>query len=465
MRDDSGRNRSTLCYLMVYAVLVGLAIIVNLPGRASSDAIDSLYQARHLEALTSWHAPFVTFCYWLLAPVVGTPTSALVIQSLLLMLWPAAIATRIIQARCDEALKAGACLVWFIVCMTLIGAVGYIVKDFLLVGFMSAALAAFIGHREAREAKSCLALRGLWIFFCILACCLVRPPNIVVFACAAILAALVSFKQNGIGKRLGFAGGIIASVWVTALMVNSWLLPAPSTKPEKATFLFDIVGVSYYADENLLEALERNATPERTIKDCYRPMRVDHLIWGECKDYTQIYWETLTPKIWRNAIKNRPLAYVKHRIAFMWYLLDNENIEWIAPPPPYVLVQNTSFRIDLEKPEKRVGLQFWAPTISYLPFARVARYFFTGPLGRPLVWIGLLALALINLRKLPPSAERTMIAILIAVGLSNVLMLGIFSPGDDLRYLLPTAFCALVVSVKLVELGARRWVPRREPRA
>lgn len=52
-------------------------------------------------------------------------------------------------------------MAWSIVCMMLIGIVGYIVKDMLLIGFMSAALAAFIGHRADRKDKPCLALRGL----------------------------------------------------------------------------------------------------------------------------------------------------------------------------------------------------------------------------------------------------------------------------------------------------------------
>ena len=356
-------------------------------------------------------------------------------------------------------------MAWSIVCMMLIGIVGYIVKDMLLIGFMSAALAAFIGHRADRKDKPCLALRGLWIFFCILACCLVRPPNIIVFACATILAAVVSFKQNGIGKRLGFAGGIIASVWVTAVMVNIWLLPAPPKEPERATFLFDIVGISYNSDANLLEPLARNAKPERTIKDCYKPAMVDNFIWGECKQYYDIYWETLTPEIWLNAIKNHPLSYAKHRVAFMGVVLGNTYTGWIAPWPPYDLAENTSLNMAPVGPERKVGFQLWTPTIAYLPFARVALNTFTSPLGRPWAWIGILVLALISLGKLPVGAERTMIAILIATGLSNVLMLGIFSTAADLRYLLPTAFCALVVSVKLVELGARRWVLRREPRA
>jgi hypothetical protein len=79
-----------------------------------------------------------------------------------------------------------------------------------------------------------------------------------------------------------------------------------------------------------------------------------------------------------------------------------------------------------------------------------------------LLWIAILALASISLFRLPPGEERALIAGLIATGLANVLMIGIFSPGDDLRYLLPTAFCALVATVKFVEMGARRWAPPQD---
>jgi len=464
MRNESSLNRSTACYLIVYAVLVGLAISVNLPGRASSDAISSLYQARQLEALNSWHAPFVTFCYGLLAPLAGSPTGALIIQSLLLMLWPAAIATRIIQARRREALKAVTFVAWSIVCMMLIGIVGSIVKDLLLVGFMSAALAAFIGHRGVRHAKACSALRALWIAFCILACCLVRPPNIVILACAALVGSMAGVNRSSLGRRLGLAGGMVAGVWIATVMVNLWVLPAPSKRVENATFLFDLAGTSFYSDENLFASLDRNAAPALSIKDCYQPIRVNDFIWGKCKDYTQIYWERLSFKIWRRAMMSHPLAFIKHRAAFMGHLLDNEksNIEWIAPSAPYVLAANTEIRIEAEAPEARAGVQLWKPTIAYLPFARIANNTFSGPLGRPLLWIAILALASISLFRLPPGEERALIAGLIATGLANVLMIGIFSPGDDLRYLLPTAFCALVVTVKFVEMGARRWAPPQD---
>jgi len=382
------------------------------------------------------------------------------------MLWPAAVATRIIQARCHEALKAGAFVAWSIVCMMLIGIVGFIVKDLLLVGFMSAALSAFIGHRGARHAKACSAIRTLWIAFCILACCLVRPPNIVILACAALVASLAGVKRSSLGTRLGFAGGMVAAVWIATVMVNVWLLPATPGRAENATFMFDLAGMSFYSDENLFASLDRNAAPDLSIKDCYQPIRVNNLIWGKCKDYWQIYSERLSFQTWRRAIKSHPLAFIKHRIAFMGHLLDNEksNVEWIAPSAAYynLLAINTKIRIEAEAPEARAGVQLWTPTIAYLPFARIANNTFSGPLGRPLLWIAILALASISLFRLPPGEERALIAGLIATGLANVLMIGIFSPGDDLRYLLPTAFCALVVTVKFVEMGARRWAPPQD---
>ena len=467
MRDDSGLNRSTIRYLIAYAVLVSPAVIVNLPGRAQTDAIHSIYQAGHLDALGSWHAPFVTFSYGLLAPLTGSPTGALIIQSLLLMLWPAAITIRILEAQYTETLKALAFVAWGIICMMLVALAGYVEKDVLLLGFLSAILATFMGHRRQRELQPLSAARGFWIFFCILAFCLVRPTNILLLACAALLVCLNGLKLKSVGQRLGVAGGVTACIWVSTFMVNAWLLPAPSSKPERATFMFDIAGISFFSGENVFENISTDSPPKLSINDCYSPVQIDNFIWGPCKEFHSAYWNNITLMTWAQAIVQHPLAYARHRMAFAKKLLftPKGDRKTITPPPPFIFANNAKEFLHWQDPPVTIGLQLWTPTIAYLPFGRVAHHAFTGPLGRPWLWMAILALASACLLRLPRSDDRTIIAALIATGLSNVAMLIIFSPGSDLRYLLPTAFCALVVSVKLVELGARRWIPRKEPLA
>lgn len=467
MRDDSGLNRSTIRYLMIYAVLVGLAIIVNLPGRAIGDSLDSLYQARRLDLLNSWHAPFVTFCYGLLSPLTGSPTGALVIQSFLLMLWPAAIAARIIEAKLHETLRAVVFAAWSLVCMICIALVGFIAKDFLLLGFMSAGLAAFTGHQSPRAKNNWSGLRVLWIVFCILACCLVRPTNILVLGCAALLANFAARPSKRITQRIANTGFMTVGIWIATTLVNSWFLPSIQFKPEKATIIFDIAGMSYYTGENLLENASANLKPTHKIDDCYSSKQVDNWIWGACQSDFYLLWEHLTPAFWARMIAQHPYAYARHRIAFIQHLLsmDKSITKMVAPPPPFKLATNTAEHINEMEPEKRIAVQLWEPTIAYAPFGRIAHNTFRGPLGHPLTWIALLALASISLFKLAPGDDKTLMAVMIAVGLGNVVMLAIFSPGDNLRYLLPTAFCALVVTVKFVELAARRWIPRREPLA
>ena len=102
-RDRDSAMWANRIYNRTYATLVLLAISVNLPGRVSPDGVDMLWQAREPASLADWHSPFVTFAFSLLAPIFGSPTGALILQSVPLMTWPALLFARSLGLKAPQS--------------------------------------------------------------------------------------------------------------------------------------------------------------------------------------------------------------------------------------------------------------------------------------------------------------------------------------------------------------------------
>jgi hypothetical protein len=452
-----------VAFYLVYALMVAMAIVVNLPGRANSDSIDMLWMAHDLGALNDWHSQFVSFVYGLLGPVFGYPSGALVVQSALLMSWPALVLVRLARANIATPQKTGLLIAWSLFCCALIALSGQIVKDVLGLGFMSVIFCVYVGrsrspelHLTPREwgaiaaASLCLALvrstNLLPLTICFAAYFLIVPPtrrHLAIYARATAVAAALA---------------------VCALTANQVVFPAIRATPEYSPILLDLAGISTETGKDVFEHLrDGDALPAKRPWDCYMVNQSDQFIWGECRDYAQFLdrHRKKVKQFWLSTIMRYPIAYLKNRAKFAASLMVNNGGRWskeIMPAPP-------AYDGDGYIPHARAKdqLQVWKPTIAYVPFGRVAHALLSGFPSQPLLWVAVLLVSAGVSGYRNSGRPHVVPGILATGGIAYTLMIAIFSGIDNERYLLTTWFCAMASLAFLVGMIAAKF-PRVDER-
>jgi hypothetical protein len=433
----------------VYAGLVAVSYLVNYPGRAYPDTLGMLWAAADIQRLDDWHSPVVTFIYGLLDPFLGSPAGALLVQSLLVMSWPSLITVQIAIAGTGRVAKVSLLGAWAAACFVLIALSGQIVKDVVTMGLLSTLLFGVTAPRVIAPSPWWLATT-----ICSVALiCLVRPPNIAVVMLA--LAAILAFKPSRTRHDAlkGFA--LVAGLVVFTVAFDNVLIPAKKAHPENALYVFDLAGISVESNTPLFERLGTRGLSKELSK-CHTSKHANPLIWGECPEFYRAVTEhpDRFPQFWLQSIVGHPIAYLIHRAHYSSYLLSNDgsaNKLLVPPPPEYWYATNHPKYIDIVGEEMRRGIQLWQPRVSYLPFGGVAHWVLSGPLGHPLLWLAICGMGLgYGILRLRSSGDAVSLTVALA-GVGNVFLFVAVGPADDLRYLLPTFFAALALSVLVLE--------------
>lgn len=431
-----------------YVFFTILSLLVNWPGRAHPDSLDVIWQAQNPEDLGDWHSPYLVFLYGLLGPLFGYPGGALVLQSALLMMWPALVLTHIYEEVASNTARLFMMILWVVICMLFIALAGQVMKDVLLVGFMSAFFSVFVifvVNENAIHKSGLLLMVGLFAMFV-----LVRASNIVVLI-SCLFAVLFTLRRAHKWKPVyGYRSVVMVLLVLVALKYSNFLFVAADSHPEASPIVFDLAGISKYGKVNLFE-YKSGVTAyngSKSLNDCYTAKQSDPFIWGECGKYYQIvkgieglswYWVT--------AVASHPYEYLRHRIGFAAELLkkDGSANEVIIPKAPFSQAANSRQYLSSFEGDRVPDFQLWHPLIGFVPFGVVANMVLDSPVGQPLIWCIILAG---NLAYLLFRRSREMAPLLLSVcGLSNLVAFIFLSGSDDLRYLLPTFMCSLGVMV------------------
>ncbi len=433
-----------------YAALVFISIAANYPGRANSDTVDMLSQATDLTRLNDWHSPFITFAYGFLGPLFGYPAGALIVQSLLLMTWPALLGARIGGLRLHPAITVAAYALWGGLCALVIALSGQIIKDMLLVAFMSFFL--FLEMQTRRNAEILLGE-----IICAAGIILIRPVNGLLIVPVLMVGIFFSKSQR---KTLPLASALIATALITAAApsISRNIFGAQKTVHEFGVTVFDIAGISTNLHKNLFRELDPKS-PYPDPWTCYIPDRGTVFMWGGCKQYFPIFASRNSEltELWKRSILRYPIAYLKHRAMFAVKLLDLDGSGRDGIITSFPLfgggIANTPEGISAVGKLKPTGLQFWHPTIAFDPFGRLWNGVYATFLGFPLTWcLIILAATGIALMQKPGETEK-LVLMASAFGLSNVVLFIFFGPDDTQRYLLPTWFCAVVDVCYFVQIA------------
>jgi hypothetical protein len=431
----------TAAVLAIYVGLVALTFSVNYPGRLTPDSLDMLTQAAHPEVLNDWHEP-ATIGFWLLfAPILGQPASALLIQALLIFIYPAILVERTIAQR----VVAVPFLVAFIA--ALVGVTGLISKDIVLIGLIMCLLATL----DFRPARRLRLWQPVLLTVLIIAIALIRPPNFVLFGFTA--ACWVAIRR--IRFRVAIPALIliciitIASPWM-AKIFDRELLGAADARAELSLIIFDIAGISSAIQKDIFSELTSWPTDEvQRPWHCYTPRYWDTFkSGGKCKEYwalfsninvSPIYW-------WLKTIVRHPIGYVIHRMKYAFQLVRSMMpiATWGEPYAINVALVDLSTKdVDMQN-----HFQLWKPRIAHVPFEWTAALLFSR--SALLIAVCLCLFVLISASKV--GRTRGVIdsveVVAAGIGIGNVLMLVAFGVAAQGAYLLPTFVCGFVIFLR-----------------
>lgn len=453
--------------LASYIVLAATAFIVNYPGRATPDALDMLWQARNVTALTDWHSPFVTFVYGFFAPVTGSPSGALLVQCALLMSWPAIILWNILSDRRTYPVTACLFILWSFVLFTFIAMSGEIVKDILELSFLSAIFFLFEARRKRISLARTDSQFAAWLTVCAVGATLVRPTNLIVlFICVAAFLLLTRGPPRH--AHASIKAYILLALAVAAVPGSRLILNAGKSAPENPPIVFDLAGISTQTRIDTFASLADGASlPSARPWECYTPQRDDSFFWGKCEDYGRFVarHEKQLHRLWIKTVLGHPLAYLAHRWEFAKQFLLLDQPQTFVPPPPRFSGNATNYGPQIQfVPEKlRSGVQMWAPTIAYSPFGLIAYVMFHSWLGQPLLWVAILIAAGVVAYRRRRRGFAMYLALLSTLGLSNVVVMIFVTAADDMRYLLPTWMCAVGAAATMAAMLLRSPVWLRRP--
>jgi hypothetical protein len=443
---------------------------VNYPGRLNPDSYDMLTQAQHVDTLNDWHSPAVIWLWSLFTPVLGQPAGALLVQSLLLFVYPVVAWIKPISTAdrgpLDQALSVG----YGVLLLALIPLAGAISKDQILIGLILCLLA--IIHNESKYSRVGLIKSRLCYLPALAMILFVRPSNFIMIAIAGLAWAFLIFGRGGkfLMAVVSIAAGCALAVPATSF-VNSVIFGAKSAMSERSLMIFDVAGISAREKIDLFGELPDWPTDQISRPwECYTPAAWDQFGWGACKEYSEAVEAKMTKlgaafvmRWWTGAILHYPYSYIAHRLSYFWNLLRKRTRVFarvVFPSAMNALHSDTSvvrtYGIDMTG-----KFQVWEPTIRYRPFGLVSALVFSSPIV-PVTVLSCVATLVWSWRK---TRERSgevdaVIVVSSAIGIGNLLMLLLFGISDDGRYLLPTVICGGVSILRLIQ----RALDRRQRR-
>jgi hypothetical protein len=446
--------------LTVYVLLVAFAWVVNFPGRLNPDSVDMLTQV-HINDYDDWHAPVVTLIWSVFEPVMRQPSAALLMQSLLMFIYPAIVVTGDYSRRSklfNVALFAG----WAIFLAALISVTGQIVKDLVLVALVLCVLAPL------EESYGPIPQKKWWPFLAVLLMLifLVRPTNFFMLAIAGIIWTFFVVKENWTRVKVAVAViAVCAASLVVSPAVNRGPLGAKNAMTERSLIIFDVAGISTNVKQDLFAQLP--GWPDNQLAkpwDCYTATSWDSFQWGDCRGYSQRLKSIMendgtavVVRWWLKTVVSHPIAYLQHRLAYSYAMLRHMN-PVATRDPPYAV--NTASRLNelhssfSRGVDMRDYFQLWELTTAYVPFGWAAALVFSRPVaGLAFILCGLLLLWAWHSGRRGPATDNVVV-VSSAIGIANIATLMVFGIASEGRYLILTVVCAAAALWRMTRAGA-----------
>jgi hypothetical protein len=304
------------------------------PGFIDADAAHQFVEASTFQ-FDDWHPPIMAFIWSGINNVVPGPAGFFFLENLLYWATFLLVGFRMISDLEQGKGSWYCCLILLIVPFApfLINILGSIWKDVLLFGCFGTALGLILFRARGY---------GLWswqsaLVWVLLIVGSLARYNSIVGAVPLLVLYLWPAAPDVRPIRSVLSRGVLAGALMMCILsiigysLDTFVLHARKDHPVNSIFLFDLVGISYRIERNLVPGRWSPDETNEIVKTCYTPMQWNSLAWGHCRFVQQgllksgEWGKGLFPS-WFAAVTKHPIAYVAHRVDYLHTLLWPQNV-------------------------------------------------------------------------------------------------------------------------------------------
>ena len=333
--------RAFLTVAILVAACFGLTLLVFYPGVMTYDA-KFVYEDIAKHTLGDWQSPVMTVLWALIDPIApGSGSMFLLIAG---SYWLAFALLALTLVRRSVLL---AMLVPILaLAPPAFAFVGIIWRGMLFATtWLLAAIIPFAAARCRRTLR--VPAQVVAIVLCVFGV-LLRPNAMIA---APILVAYIAWPTKFSWERTAiiFVPAMVL-LFLCVQLVYYAALGATRQHPLQSIMVFDLGGISHFAEENQFPVTWNPSEAALLLHGCYRPTEWD-IYWrlAPCEFVMQklekdekLFGTRAIENAWIDAVFRHPLAYIKHRASFMWNFLTGANLTmWVA---------------DVERPTREVFL-------------------------------------------------------------------------------------------------------------
>jgi hypothetical protein len=319
MRVSPEPRQTALLVAAMTAAGFALTLYVFYPGIMTFDA-RYIYQDMAKGIYGDWQSPAMVLLWSLTDPIAPGPGSLLLLTAALYWLAFAVVALTI--ARRSP---------WLALLLPLLALsppafvfVGIIWRDVLFaIAWLLAAALVFATADSERRPR--VAMQGVGL--ALLAFGVLLRPN--ALAAAPILAAYILWPARFSWKRAAMLHVPMALLLFGLVQgIYYGVLGAQRQHPLHSIMVFDLGGISHFADDNVFPGAWTQNEATLITHRCYQPIAWD-VYWTQepCEfvmehlEREKIFPSPLLTEAWERAIVKHPFAYLEHRAVFMWTFL------------------------------------------------------------------------------------------------------------------------------------------------
>jgi hypothetical protein len=329
-RTPPMRRRLVLAVAALLAAGYGLTLTIFYPGILTYDA-KFVYEDIAKGLLGDWQSPVMTVLWGAIDPVApGAGSMFLLIAT---SYWLGFGLLTFALARRSS---------WLALVLPLLAPmppafvfVGIIWRDMLFANawLLAAAIAFAAAERGARLRVPAqilaLALCGFGV--------LLRPNALIA---APILGAYIVWPTQMSWKRTAILlVPAMAGFFALVQVVYYGALGATRQHPLHSLMVFDLGGISHFSKQNQFPVTWSESERALLLNTCYQPTQWDiywrlepcDFVMRKVEGEEKLFGTPALTEAWARAVMQHPLAYLRHRTAFMWnFLWGNNPTMWLA---------------------------------------------------------------------------------------------------------------------------------------
>jgi hypothetical protein len=329
-KQPIGRRLYLAVAVLITAAGYGLTLAIFYPGIVTFDA-KFVYEYIAKGVLGDWQSPVMTVLWGVIDPIAPGPGSMFLLIATSYWLGFGLLALAVAR----RSSRAALLLPLLALLPPAFVFVGIIWRDvlFAISWLLAAAIVFAAAERGARLRVPvqvlALALCGFGV--------LLRPNAVIA---APILGAYIAWPCRMHLKRtailflpamVGFFG-LVHVVYYGAL-------GATRQHPLQTIMVFDLGGISHFTKQNQFPVTWSEPESMLLLNTCYQPTQWDiywrlepcEFVMRKVEREERLFGTPVITDAWARAVMRHPLAYLRHRSAFMWNFLAGDNLTmWLA---------------------------------------------------------------------------------------------------------------------------------------